>query len=101
MLIMLFLMRLIRHIEKQKRIKIFIQGNNSFIGKIGGKMFGYWREETIDISASDYNELIEKVESEINEKVKQGWELISMHRYMSKSNLFPYHYSYTVRKHEQ
>lgn len=56
-------------------------------------MFGYWREETIDISASDYNELIKKV--------KHGWELISTIRYMSKSNLSPYHYSYTVRKHEQ
>lgn len=64
-------------------------------------MFGYWREETIDISASDYNKLIEKVELEISEKVKQGWELISTFRYMSKSILSPYHYSYTVRKHEQ
>lgn len=64
-------------------------------------MFGYWREETIDISANDYNDLIKKVELEIGEKVKHGWELISTIRYMSKSNLSPYHYSYTVRKHEQ
>lgn len=63
-------------------------------------MFGYWREENIDISASDYSELVKKVESEISERKKEGWELISVYQYMSKSNLSPYHYSYTVRKHE-
>ncbi len=38
MLTILFFMQLMKHTGKQKQIKIWRQGNNSFIDKIGGKI---------------------------------------------------------------
>lgn len=60
----------------------------------------YCREETIDISAKNCDELIEKVKLEINTREKEGWSLIKTQRYASQNNLFPYHYVYTVQKYE-
>lgn len=60
----------------------------------------YCREETVDISALNHEELIKKVKSEISAREKDGWNLIKTQKYISKSNLFPYHCTYTVQKYE-
>lgn len=60
----------------------------------------YYREETITVASENYEELLEKVYLEINEKIKDGWELVSRMRNVSSDFLFPYKYCYTVRKYE-
>lgn len=70
------------------------------LAKSDVKMNKYCREETVDISALNYEELTKKVELEISVREKDGWNLIKIKRYISKSYLFPYHCTYTVQKYE-
>lgn len=60
----------------------------------------YYREEIITVASKNYEELLEKVDLEISEKLKDGWRLVSRMHSMGGEFLFPYKYCYTVRKYE-
>lgn len=60
----------------------------------------YYREETITVASQNYVELLEKVDLEISEKLKDGWELASRMLSMGGEILFPYKYCYIVRKYD-